>query len=158
MLYTLANSRHVNIPGSMYLPLVLQTEDQIILVRNCVPKSLFITLQIGHICSTLLCKYLLLPVEMKYLQYHIKLHQLFFGHMRVRLPMVCFYGEFPEMKSAENLPMLQANPSSSPSDPAQMVKLFAKLWDQVSWVFLVLQKRKMMFKIDIILASDYCSF
>lgn len=59
--------------------------------------------------------------------------------------MVYFYEEFPEMKPAENLPMLQANSSSSPSDPAQMVKLFAQLWDQVSWVFLVLKKRNMIF-------------
>lgn len=59
------------------------------------------------------------------------------------------------MKSTRNVPMLQADSSSSASDPAQMVKLFAKLWDQVPWMFLVLKKKMMISKIDIILSSDY---
>lgn len=71
--------------------------------------------------------------------------------MHVRFSEVYFYDDVPEVKSARNLPMLQANSSSSPSDPAQMVKLFAKLWDQVSWMFLVLKKKTMILKLDIIL-------
>lgn len=54
----------------------------------------------------------------------------------------------PELNSTGHLPMLQANSSSGASDPAQMIKLFAKFWDQESGVFLVLKQKRMTFKID----------
>jgi hypothetical protein len=53
--------------------------------------------------------------------------------------------KLPEMTSTRNLPMFQANSSSGSRDPAQMVKLFAKFWDEVSWMFLVLKKKIMIF-------------
>lgn len=106
-----------------------------------------------------LCKYSFLYLETKYFQYHIKLGTrcpLDITHLR--LFMGYLYGQFPEVKPAPNLPMFQANSSSSPSDPTQMVKLFAKLWDQVSWMFLVLKKKTMIFPIDIILSSVFFFF
>jgi hypothetical protein len=42
--------------------------------------------------------------------------------------------------------MLQADSPSSAGDPAQMVKLFAKFWDQESGVLLVLKEKMMICK------------
>lgn len=107
-------------------------------------------MQLLYTCSIHLCKYLFLYLETKYLQCHVKLSISCHLNIRhVRLLVVYLHGELPEVKSASNLPMLQANSSSSPSDPAQMVKLFAKFWDQVSWMFFVLKKKIIIFQVDV---------
>lgn len=80
-------------------------------------------------------------LESKQLQYHIKL--------AIRWVWTHTHGVLnwrtPELQSTRNSPMLQANSSSGAGDPAQMVKLFAKFWDQESGVFLVLKQKIMTF-------------